>query len=639
MSREKASLPGAALVILLALPLVLLAGAALAVRFLGLEYAHEPPPENVATAPRLAAPACDLWGRSFSRAETTALMATAEGRALLSPANGAVPVDDAVLAKGRRAFYTETYRNELFLTDVVGFLDGPLDLWAFAKALAGLAGRGTSNLQVSLSEDAVIGGRTFRKGEVIDTGLDVPRGAFLPLGLKMIVSHGRIRVGVTCALCHATVDGASGQVVEGAPNADFRAGLLLAMATNSAAYFANADARPSPGPNGELPPPADLETAVDAALRRWPPGFFDSTIDQVADPSQIPDSFTAGGHPYGWTGFASSGPFKGLTALGNNVHGQNSDATAQLHLTRPLFGLDPEAYLTLILRNAPDRGLRYDPASGQPPSRLLARFAPAPGMPALNDVIRSPDYPKVSSVVPDGVMISKPGRRVWELNNAISAFQNTLAPPPPPGPRPDTTAGRAVFERAGCPDCHAGARLTNNRLVPAPDIGTEPARALAMQKTEPLYEPNPVIPSFDTPVPPPPGARTVAVPPGLEPDQVRLAMAYGNAGGYKVKGLTGLFHTAPYLHDGGVAVGPDPAADVGLPGTFGRGVAPDPANSLRALVDRQLRARTIRANQADEDLVRVHVQGVGHEFWVDEAAGFSRADQDALIQYLLWLTG
>ena len=63
------------------------------------------------------------------------------------------------------------------------------------------------------------------------------------------------------------------------------------------------------------------------------------------------------------------------------------------------------------------------------------------------------------------------------------------------------------------------------------------------------------------------------------------------------------------------------------------------ANSLRALVDRQLRARTIRANQADEDLVRVHVQGVGHEFWVDEAAGFSRADQDALIQYLLWLTG
>lgn len=619
--------------------LVLLAVTFLAVWFVELEYAYEPPPENVAAAPRLAAPAFDLWGRGFSRQEADRLLATAEGRELLSPSNGAVPIDEAVLAKGRRAFYTETYRNELFLTDVVGFLDGPLDLWAFAKALALLAGRGTTNLQVALSKDADIAGRAFHAGDVVDTDLDVPRGAFLPLGLKLFSSHGRIRVGVTCALCHAAVDRASGKVVEGAPNADFQAGLLLAMGTNSAAYVANTDAKPAKGPNEEPPSAAQLETAVDAVLRRWPPGFFDSTIDQTADPSQIPDSFTFGGHPYGWTGFASSGPFHGLTALGNNVHGQNSDATSQLHLTRLLFDLDPEAYLALVLRNAPDRGLRHDPASGLPPSRLVARFAPAPGMPALNDIIRSPDYPRVSSVVPDGVMISKPGRRVWELNNAISAFQNTLAPPPPPGPTPHAAAGRTVFERAGCADCHAGPRHTNNRLVPAPDIGTEPTRALAMQKTEPLYEPNPNIPAFDTPVPPPPGAKTVAVPPGLEPDQARLAMAYGNAGGYKVKGLTGLRLTAPYLHDGGVAVGPDPAVHLGVPGTLGQGVAPDPANSLRALVDRELRAKAVRANQADADLVRVHVQGVGHEFWVDEAAGFTRDEQDALIQYLLWLPG
>ncbi len=48
-----------------------------------------------------------------------------------------------------------------------------------------------------------------------------------------------------------------------------------------------------------------------------------------------------GKHPYGWNGFAAGGPFLGLSALGNNVHGQNSDSTAHGHLSRAMFGLDP----------------------------------------------------------------------------------------------------------------------------------------------------------------------------------------------------------------------------------------------------------------------------------------------------------
>jgi len=99
--------------------------------------------------------------------------------------------------------------------------------------------------------------------------------------------------------------------------------------------------------------------------------------------------------------------------------------------------------------------------------------------------------------------------------------------------------------------------------------------------------------------------------------------------------LIGLHWTALYLHDGGVAVGPNPEKDLGVPGTLQRGVEPDPFHSLRALVDRRLRQKVIAANRASKDLQAMHVAGIGHEFWVDEAAGFTKEDQENLIHFLL----
>ncbi len=99
--------------------------------------------------------------------------------------------------------------------------------------------------------------------------------------------------------------------------------------------------------------------------------------------------------------------------------------------------------------------------------------------------------------------------------------------------------------------------------------------------------------------------------------------------------LDGLAWTAPYLHDGGVAVGPDADSQLGMAGTLVSGVLPDPANSLRALVDRRLRKRVVEANRASADLSAVHVQGIGHELWADESNGFTPEDQQALIDYLL----
>jgi hypothetical protein len=122
--------------------------------------------------------------------------------------------------------------------------------------------------------------------------------------------------------------------------------------------------------------------------------------------------------------------------------------------------------------------------------------------------------------------------------------------------RPEAvTRGRAVFAQAGCADCHAGAEATNHRVIPGPEIGTGPSCAQALQTTEPHYVP-PSLYGFDTPVPIPPGTPLLAVPAAaLDPHQLQLAFAYGGTlGGYKVPSLVGVYWSAPYRHDGGVAV-------------------------------------------------------------------------------------
>ncbi|MFY0538832.1 hypothetical protein [Nannocystis pusilla] len=45
----------------------------------------------------------------------------------------------------------------------------------------------------------------------------------------------------------------------------------------------------------------------------------------------------------------------------------------------------------------------------------------------------------------------------------------------------------------------------------------------------------------------------------------------------------------------------------------------------------------IAANHADTARWELHVRGVGHEFWVDPGAGFTPAEQSALVEHLLSL--
>ena len=235
----------------------------------------------------------------------------------------------------------------------------------------------------------------------------------------------------------------------------------------------------------------------------------------------------------------------------------------------------------------------------------------------------------------NGLVPARPGEPVGRALNGLAAFEMRLRPPDvPPDADGAASRGRETFEKAGCRACHSGPSLTSNRVWPAATIGSEPSRAAAFAASE-AGAARPLIFGPDTGWPAPRNPRLIEVP---VPDLGQLRLAWGfnrTGGGYKVPGLVGLAWTAPYLHDGGVAVGPDPERVVGLPDIAGAGPAPDPANSLRALLDRSWRSRVVAANEASASARTAHVTGRGHAYWVDREAGFTDAEREALIAFLL----
>lgn len=621
----------------------IIAAAGVVIWTVGIRYAYEPSAANVISRSRPSPEAYDLWGRAINSSEAARLLQTDAGRNQLSAANGAVKIDDSLLRLGRKAFYKETFGNEVFLTDVLGILSGPLRITEVSRAILKLRGQGTTNLRVQVPETVTIGNRTFQKGSYFNTGLDVPAGALFPLGLAIAFSGGTLRAGITCAACHATVDRESKKVIEGAPNWDLNAGLLLALATNSAAYFMHTDVNPlqdvpqTRTGSTPLPDIAALEKAVDSELLMWPRGNFDSLTDMKADPTQNPVSFTWGNQPYGWSGNFIAGPFRGLSAQNNNVHALNSDSLLLAESSPTLLGIDTEVFLAIVLQNAASVRYRYDPRTGTKPSVFFQSVNPTPNSPGLNQVVVPPTFPEGTLLSPDGTFTSSPGHPFWRQNNAMAAWQNIIVPPRVRLhiSHEAKDFGREVFDRAACAACHSGPFLTDNRVVPVGTIGANPIRAAALRKTE-LNFASPVVYAFDTPIPIPANARVLAVPTQqLDQEQIDLGWAHhGSPGGYKTPSLVGVYWTAPYLHDGGVAVGPNAESDLGIPGTVEQNIAPDPGNSLLALIDRELRARVVAANHASAALRRVNVEGIGHEYWIDAQAGYTKQQQQAVIGYL-----
>jgi hypothetical protein len=642
--------------------------AALLLFFLGDFYIPHRPPHidrtfnpSIQPAP-LEFGSYDVLGRLVSREEAQELLQTEEGREMLSRSAGAIEITEELVELGRTEFYLETFGNEVFLTDIVGIMDGPINFGSISRAILGLGGRHTNNLQVRLDQDMIIGGREFAAGTLLNTGLDVPPRSLLPVGIRVRVTRGRIRAGVTCAMCHVTVEPDTGRLIEGATNIDIDTGLIIAMATNSAAFFRHTDADPvgmpqgmaryidSEGAEALLPDPVAMEDAVDAALLAWPPAMFDTTPDLVNNPTFIPSSFTFGQWPYGWNGFASLGWFQGLTTLNNNVHAVSADASSDSASAPELLGIDEETYLGILLQNAAHERFRLP--EGARPSEFFQSVNPTPHTPGVAHLVTMPDYPRGSAFIPNAMLANSPGMPFAEELNAMSAYQHRLAPPPN-RPTDDVAAlerGAEVFGQAGCGDCHSGRFFSNNSVIPLSEIGTQPSRALAQADQAELFvEPQTWTPDMIAPVAP--GAGALAVPTDVTPQELR-EQAYllnGAEGGYKVITLIGIYLHAPYLHDGGVAAGPNAlreqngryvvadADELGMAGTLLRGIRPDPAASLRVLLDRDLRQDMVAANRAHPDLQSTHVEGIGHEYWVDEEAGFTTQQQTDLILFLLSL--
>ncbi|WP_375496197.1 hypothetical protein [uncultured Nostoc sp.] len=161
----------------------------------------------------------------------------------------------------------------------------------------------------------------------------------------------------------------------------------------------------------------------------------------------------------------------------------------------------------------------------------------------------------------------------------------------------------------------------------------------------------PKLYTFNTPVPIPAKAEVLDLPTqGISDTPTTLPKGILPRGGYKTSALRGLYASAPYLHDGGVAVQAGSLkfdsngcftvvnkSGLGLSGTLSQGIPADPASSLRALVDRDLRALVIKANKANPSLGRSNLDGTGHDFYVDRQAGFNSNQQADLINFLLAL--
>jgi hypothetical protein len=463
-------------------------------------------------------------------------------------------------------------------------------------------------------------------------------------------------------MCHSAVDAGTGAIIEGATNVDINVGLILALAPNSAAMFRHTDVNPVELPPGQrsftnaageqvfLPDPLALEQAVDEALLAWPPGTFDASADLELNPTFIGPSYTFGAFPYGWNGFGTTGWFQGLTTLNNNVHAVSADNSTDAAIMGALLeGIDSEMYMGLLLQNA--AADRYRLPEGAVPSAFFQETAPHPDFPGTIEIVTMPGYPQTNVFAPSGLVASRFGKPFAEHLNAMSAFQHTLAPPPnrPTEDREALQRGAQVFQQAGCQDCHTGRFFTNNRVIPLSQIGTQPSRAMALaEMAELMIEPLVYPPSALVPIIPQTGALELPLA-DWQLENLRLAYALDGEGGYKVVTLIGIYLHAPYLHDAGVAAGPNALRlegeryvvanpeEMGVAGTLVRGIRPDPAASLRTLVDRTLRQAAVQANQASPNLVRANIEGIGHEFWVDAEAGFTLQQQDDLILFLLSL--
>jgi cytochrome c5 len=612
---------------------------------------------------------------------------------------GMVHVTPDLVAAGEEIFAARKIGDDFGLQEVLGFGAGFAlvegDVFA---AVAALAGAPTNNLIITLSSPLTVGTLTFPAGAQLPTGLEVDKHSNI-VGITTVdpALPGAVVPGITCAVCHAQVDMTTGEAVYGLPNVNIGTGVLIALAPNSAAGFARLALNPldpqfqgpgskqihdSKGNVVSLPDPQIFEAAMDDLVLLTPYGNFESSPDAINDTTNIPFISSYANRPSGWDGAFGVGPFGGVAMISTAVHTSEINLMAAAQQSGPTIGVDSEVYIAAALQSAANPLVRYTPSLNVPPSAFLAAIRAAdPNHGELEDTVQQPQanvYPNLdpSLATYDGLIFSPntgnandpaSGNFMYAVN-AMAAFQNSIVPPP------NTSAANAaaiasgsvergarVFVRAGCVDCHNGPTFNDGRVHPISEIGTNSARARSHLGLQSLLV-KPKIYPFDAPVVNngvAAGTPTIELPTLFySPTPTSLAFGLEPNGGYKTPTLRGLYTSAPYLHDGGAAIAPNaivpgpqgwfvPAAIVGgapygfgIPYTTQQALPADPSNSLRALLDRTLRAEVVAVNHGYNGgaLLLINLEGVGHDFYVDAETGWaSPQDQTDLINFLLAL--
>src|SRR6201988_2929948 len=235
---------------------------------------------------------------------------------------------ERMLAEGKQTFRFDTFGDEAFWSDALQLHR------AIAGANFGGVGPGVSPktalaVGLKVDTDALPGSLVsqLKHGRV---NLDDPATTLALLKLNAVVgvkgsfnSDGSLKsVGITCALCHSTVDDSFapgiGQRLDGWVNRDLNVGVITALSPN-------------------LQPVAQLlgvdEATVRTVLQSWGPGRFDAELfldgkafrpDGKSASTLIPPAFgLAGVNLHTWTGWGSVTHWNALVS-NLEMHGQGT---------------------------------------------------------------------------------------------------------------------------------------------------------------------------------------------------------------------------------------------------------------------------------------------------------------------------
>jgi cytochrome c5 len=253
------------------------------------------------TSPR--SPRWTATGILISRALTVALLACGDG--------GPTEPSPVELASGKQTFRFETYGNETFWTDTLRIHEVIESGVSPVTALA-----------VGLKVDADV----LPPGILQTADLNSPATTVALLKLNAVVGlQGTVetvngkdtltRVGITCALCHSTVNNSAapgiGQRLDGWPNLDLNAGAIIAL---------------SPALTG----------AQKTVYNSWGPGRYDAryNFDGRNDPALIPPAYGLSGvHSVTYTGDGDRPAYWNRYVAVTQMHGHGSFSEPRLGIS------------------------------------------------------------------------------------------------------------------------------------------------------------------------------------------------------------------------------------------------------------------------------------------------------------------